>query len=362
MGIKVLLVGFFIGLLIKLRRRYSIPMRTLFICKRNENYGFVSYTRRSSGLYNSTRFIVEGLLKRGTHAKIVEVHDNNDIDREVQKFKPDVVIIEALWVVPEKFDVLRCLHPKVKWFCHLHSHMPFLALEGIAIEWIMGYANRHIGLIANSVESYEALRCILKPNKIHYLSNVYITHPRRAHLHCGAESKVMNIGCFGAMRPMKNHLLQALAAIEFARIMGMKLRFHINGSRIEAGGSPVLKNLDRLFKLTPHTELVQHDWLEPEAFLDILQKDIDLGMQVSLTETFNVVCADYVTAGIPIVVSKEVSWASPESKADDNSIPSIIDTMAHAWGNRKLVDENQGRLIKKSREAQESWYKFIHNL
>ena len=82
-------------------------MRIQFICKKNECYGFETYTRRSSGLYNSTSFIVRGLKARGIDAEIIEVIDNNCIDKEVTRYKPDVVVIEALWVVPEKFDILR---------------------------------------------------------------------------------------------------------------------------------------------------------------------------------------------------------------------------------------------------------------
>lgn len=87
--------------------------RVLFICKKNNNYGFVSYSKKNSGLFNSTRFIVEALVARGIDAGIVEVTDNNDIDREVTQFKADIVVIEALWVVPEKFLVLQKLHTNV---------------------------------------------------------------------------------------------------------------------------------------------------------------------------------------------------------------------------------------------------------
>lgn len=330
-------------------------MKILFICKINTCYSFVSYTRRSSGLYNSTRFIVEGLVKKGVDAKIIEVRDNNDIDREVTAFKPDVVIIEALWVVPEKFPVLQKLHPKVKWFVHLHSHMPFIALEGIAMEWIIKYASQGIGMIANSRPSYEALRCILSENEIIYLENVYITKPRRANFKNA--KKCIDVGCFGAIRPLKNHLLQALAAIRFAKEIGKDLRFHINGSRVETGGQPVLKNLVALFDATPNAELVQSKWNEPEEFLDLLQT-MDIGMQVSLTETFNVVSADYVTAGIPIVVSKEVAWASAASKAKDDSVESIVMKMHDVYKNQTEVEQNQLLLIEHSRRAQKAWYQF----
>jgi hypothetical protein len=331
-------------------------MTILFICKKNECYGFTTYTRRSSGLYNSTRFIVESLSKRGIFASIVEVNDNNDIDREVTKFRPDVVVIEALWVVPPKFDVLKPLHPKVKWFVHLHSHMPFLALEGIAMEWIRAYAKDGIGLIANSQESYDALLCILSQKEIVHLPNVYVPDFRQSE---PEDKEWIDIGCFGAVRPLKNQLLQALAAIRFAREKRKFLRFHVNASRIETGGQPVMKNLIQLFQDQPNAELVQSKWNEPEEFLDYLQT-MDIGMQVSLTETFNVVTADYVTAGIPIVTSKEVAWVSPKSMAVDDDVNSIVDRMHYAWQRKSLIKANQKLLMKNSMKAQDLWVKFCH--
>lgn len=336
-------------------------MKVLFICKKNECYGFTAYTRRSSGLFNSTRFIVKGLMNHGTRAAIIEVVDNNSIDKEVTWLKPDVVVIEALWVVPEKFDILKKLHPNVKWLVHLHSGMPFLALEGIAMSWLLEYAKRGIGMIANSPESYEALRCLLPTSSLVYLPNVYISAPRVARKNDSSDT--INIGCFGAVRPLKNHLIQAIAAIQFAKENNIhKLRFFINSSRIETGGDPVMRNLVDLFNNTPGVALIRTPWCEPEEFLDILQNHIDIGMQVSLTETFNVVSADYVTAGIPIVVSKEVSWVSCWNKALDNSVSSIVRTMNYVRYNPMLISWNQRLLLNHSKRAQRDWVDFIDNL
>lgn len=335
-------------------------MRILFICKRNETYGFKTKTRRSAGLWNSTRYIVESLVARGVQAEIIEVRDNNCIDREVTRFKPDLVVIEALWVVPEKFDVLKRLHPKVGWMVHMHSHMPFLALEGIAIEWLKEYTVRGVGVIANSPESYAALEQVVSPALLTYLPNIYLSDPqdvcRPHHRHD------LHIGCFGAVRPLKNHLLQALAAIKFAREQDKGLRFYINATRVETNGDPVLKNLRSLFKYTPGAELVEVAWHEPEDFINKILPRMDICMQVSLSETFNVVTADAVTAGVPVVVSKEIKWASTVCMADDDDIDSIVKVMRRVHGNRWIARRNQKLLLKKSAHAADAWYSLIRRL
>ncbi len=119
--------------------------KILFICKKRKTYGSGPYTHIvSSGLLNSAKFVNDMLVKNGVNSTIVEVIDNNCINKEVTLHKPTHVIIEALWVVPSKFEVLTKLHPNVKWIIRLHSEIPFIANEGIAMEWVfecMKYKN-----------------------------------------------------------------------------------------------------------------------------------------------------------------------------------------------------------------------------
>lgn len=332
-------------------------MRILFICHKNTIYGVSRYARRSSGLFNSTNFIVKGLSGRGVHAHIVEVQDNNCIDRVVAEHRPDIVVIEALWVVPEKFDILKALHPGVRWFCHMHSNIPFLASEGIAMDWLIRYAERCIGIIANSRESNAAFAVILPPERLDFLPNVYLRdpHPVKRHKH----SPVLNVGCFGAIRPLKNHLVQALAALKFAREIGKQLKFHVNASRLEMGGQPVLKNLVQLFERQHDAKLVEHAWYEPEDFICVLHSHIDIGMQVSLSETFNIVTADCITAGIPVVVSKEVAWISSFNKAQDDDIDDIVRILHRVWGNPLLVKWDQHLLRACAAEALDAWFDWV---
>ncbi len=335
--------------------------RILFICKQG-GYGAVgdeptySYSKKFSGLYNSTHFIVKGLKRHHIHAEIVIVNDNNDIDREVALHRPDIVVIEALWVVPDKFDKLKQLHPNVAWYIHLHSDIPFLAQEGIAIEWITACAAKGIGIITNCKDTFESLETIIDDDQLVYLANVYLNEPRRSPL---GDNPILDIACFGAIRPLKNQLLQALAAIQFATEKDRPLRFHINSGRVEGGGQPVLKNLQILFNLTANVQLVEHDWLEPNDFLNFLQYHVDIGMQCSLSETFNVVSADYVTAGIPIVVSNQVKWVSKFCQAKSDSLPDIVSKMHRVYRNQPLCRYNQFLLDCFARKALREWVEFV---
>jgi hypothetical protein len=308
--------------------------RVLFICKdRDISYFGGAGSINSSGLYNSASAVCEMLNKYDfADAKIVKVVDNNCIDKEVYGFRPTHVMIEALWVVPEKFDVLKKLHPEVKWYVRLHSDTSFLANEGMAVDWMFRYSKREDVYVAfNSVFPIQDFRNMLGKEKMVYLPNYYETvdsfHPRKKLIN----NLFFNIGCFGAIRPFKNQLLQATSAMRFADNHGKYLRFYINSTRVENKGGPILDNLRSLFRNSVDHQLIEIDWLEHDEFIEFLRKEIDIGMQVSLTETYNVVTADLVNCCIPIVVSPEVYWVARKFQADPNLGSDIIEKLNSAY-------------------------------
>lgn len=352
----------------------KIP-RVLFVLKFREiadkEGNSYSNSGLSSGLYNSARMVKEmldihGLAGKKVEAKLVQVIDNNGIDREVSLFKPDVVIIEALWVVPEKFDVLARLHPDVKWIIRGHSNVPFLAGEGNAFSWIIDYVKfRNVFFATNTQESLRDIKAVLAAHapqyeidrKVLYFPNFYIAYDmtkdltydakgpdlseralhflgfciEKKHEHNPRNPKTeLHVACFGAVRLLKNHLIQAVAALRYAQEVNQKLFFHINVGRVEGGGDPVLKNIRALFKDAKNAELVEHKWAPHDEFVRTIDK-MDISLQVSFSETFNIVTADAVTMGVPVVVSDDISWVSSRYHADPTSTDSIVQKMHCAF-------------------------------
>lgn len=292
----------------------------------------------SSGLWNSARFVCQMLSRHlGCESTIEHVVDNNEIDRVVTAFRPDIVVIEAYWVVPEKFAVLTRLHPKVAWIVRNHSATPFASMEGIIMDWSLRYMDHPNVVVAcndaRADREFRNLIALYKPTwtveliaRCVYLPNYYPAHStERPPLAC---SGTINVGCFGAVRPLKNHLIQAVAAIEYAELIGKRLRFHINATRVEGRGDAILDNLRKLFALLPH-ELVEHAWISHDDFIELV-RSMDLGAQVSYSETFNIVSADMVVNDVPIVTSSEVRWVDPTFHADPNDSRDIVATMHRA--------------------------------
>jgi hypothetical protein len=349
--------------------------RVLFILKLRQEYGCAPYgggDGLSSGLFNSARLVADMLVASGVEAKLVQVVDNNSIDREVTLYRPDVVIIEGLWVVPEKFQVLIPLHPKVRWIVRIHSEIPFLAMEGIAMEWIARYATCGISIGCNSGRNFEDVRNYLlaswigetaNEKQVFYLPNYYPLGRPWWTPHDRDPGDALNVGCFGAIRPLKNQLIQALAAIEYGRRVQRRVRFYLTMRDCEQGGDQVLKNLRAMFRYTGN-DLIEWPWLAHEDFLGILDR-LDVGMAVSLSESFCIVAADMVNAGVPVVVSPEISWASFLSKANPTDSESIAHKLALAvdplsgWVARAA---NRVGLRKYSEDSRRVWLEFLRGM
>lgn len=317
--------------------------KILFILKQHSSSGGYSYTTNKSGLLNSAKFVQNALREYlCIKSEIKVVIDGNGIDKEVHNYKPDIVVLEALWCPPYKVAELLKLYPKVQWVIRIHSKTPFLANEGIAIQWLTELnilANRfgNLKIAFNAKETYEEFKK-LGYHHSSYLPNFYF--PDKDEESCGIDhhsfhdKKGINIGCFGAIRPMKNQLIQAMAAIEFANKKNKKLYFHMNAGRIEQAGEQVLKNLEALFKDSEH-ELVKWSWLEHGTFIKLV-KHMNLGLQVSLSESFNIVTGDFVANNIPIIVSEAIDWMPWFTQADTESAIDITKKLQFANSFKKI--------------------------
>ena len=133
------------------------------------------------------------LLSNGIESHLEVVADYNKIDRQCWLYKPTHCIIEAIWVVPQKFRDLQRLHPNVKWVVRVHSEMPFLAGEGQAMEWIADYSGfKNIILAINAPRMLGEIRTYLQTRngwtdaetqeRVIYLPNFYPQEYKRRNL------------------------------------------------------------------------------------------------------------------------------------------------------------------------------------
>jgi len=342
--------------------------RSLFILKRREDYShdpsYSASPQIATGMYNSAKFVVDELQDAGLQAKLELVIDNNDIDRAVSNYKPTHVFIEGLWVVPSKFKELMSLqrHKNVKWIIRVHSEIPFIASEGIAMEWIAEYIRMGITVAPNAPRAHEQLKWLATTmtdsgqaeELITYLPNCYPVDFEP--INNKPEDEYLDAACFGAFRPLKNHLQQAFVALRYAEEIGKKLRFHVN-SRKDAAGDQPSRNVAALLKAAG-AELIVHEWEDRETFLNSL-RNVDVLMQVSISETFNIVAADAVLVGTPVLPSKEISWAYP-TYGDPQSVSDCLKKLNLIMKNKEFfINGNRAGLSIYASAARRRWVSYL---
>jgi len=88
---------------------------------------------------------------------------------------------------------------------------------------------------------------------------------------------------------------------------------------------------------------------------------MDIGLQVSFSETFNIVAADLVNNNIPVVVSDEISWVSPLFYAKTTSSKSIVNKIGFAYRFRNFGLQliNKINLFLYSSKSEKIWVNYF---
>lgn len=333
-------------------------MKILFLLKKNLIYGSYNSVIAKSGLLNSARITSSQLEKHLRVKTDIEICvDGNEVDKFLHKHKPNLCVIEALWVTPEKLEELTRLHRKIIFVVLIHSEVPFLANEGNAIEWIKKYnAIDRVYPSFNSKRTFEQFHSLGIADL--YLPNIYLDVAKKER---GNIDGKLNVGCFGAIRPFKNQLIQAMAAMIFANNLGVGLRFHMNTSRTEQGGQSALKNIKALFDGSKH-KLIEHGWKERDAFLCLVNK-MDIGMQISFSESFNIVTADFVHENVPVVVSPTIEWMPDSQKVDTEDMDAIVALMEYSLSHsRQIIKKSLKALNTYNDDALNAWSRVLKKI
>ena len=122
-----------------------------------------------------------------------------------------------------------------------------------------------------------------------------------------------------------------------------------------------IKNLRALFVDTRH-ELVEHGWLKHKDFVKLVGT-MDICLQVSISETYNIVAADVVNQRVPVVTTDEIPFVNYFSSVNSNkNVENIIYTMKFNLRFKTVLTIlNKFYLFVNSKRAKMVWMNFIHN-
>lgn len=275
------------------------------------NWGANSGTASHIGLGVNGLHTSRVLRDNGIVCDITAVWKYEHVYAALSKTNYTHCVIDAAFLGIYEMQRLLYDFPSTHFTVRCHSQIGFLQVEAGAVKLfreIMALQESmlNLSLSANNIrfckfveEEYNT-RCICLPNLYH------MNRVSRKRFRPFSDGDI-RISSFGAIRLMKNHATAAAAAMMIATRVGADLEFHLSTERVE-NGRGVLEAIRNMFAGLPTAKLVEVPWKPWPEFCKHVGA-MDLTLQVSTSETFNIVTADSIAAGVPSVVSSAIDWA-----------------------------------------------------
>ena len=303
---------------------------------------FAAWVRSSCVGLNVAGFTTAKFLRHhGVETVVFPVRNNVDVVNyidnynETHKKRLTHVVISAPWLSIHDVKHLIKHFSDIEFVILSHSNVGFLQADPCGVKLFREYSElskthknfRIGGNCSRFTDWFEIAyreRCV-------YLPNIYPTEHVHSKVWDGIST--IKIGAFGAIRPEKNFMTAAAASIAIHSILNVPVEIHMS-----TGGdgckSTTLPSIEEMTENIDGVKLVRHDWDNWDKFIKLIEK-MDLLIQVSYTESFNMVTADGISVGVPVVVSPVISWAPDSWKADSD------DALNVAKVGIKLLTTNQ---------------------
>lgn len=248
------------------------------------------------------------------------------------------LVVSAPWIPTQIVAQFVADNPEVQLAINCHSNVGFLQADTNAVSLLRDYMaiernsfNFHLAgnstRLCDWIKECFAVDCKFLPN-LYYLDHLSAS-PRPPY-----KGGTIRIGMFGAVRPLKNMMTGAAAALEIARSLREPLELWMCSGRSEGGGQGVFSSIQAMYKGLPGVELKENPWSPWPIFRRVVA-NMHILLQVSTSESFNMVTADGVAEGVATVVSEAITWAPEHWKA------SIDDAMDVARVGRGLLFDHR---------------------
>jgi hypothetical protein len=302
----------------------------------------------------------EVLKQAGIDTSVFPVRHNVDLVEAIEKYNfrhkhgLTHVVISAPWLSDWDLTSLVEAYPLIQFAVLSHSNVGFLQADpdGVwnfrkYIEIAKTHPNLHVGGNSHKfvewIERAYGIEAVLLPN----------LYPGRFREQKKWDGGMLKIGAFGAMRPYKNFMTAAGAAVIISRVLGVEIEFHMSGGGEDTHG--IRPAIEQLFGHTK-VRLVMHEWQYWDDFVELVG-EMDILLQPSYTESFNMVTADGIRMGVPSVVSSAIYWVPKSWKADSDCSTDIALTAIRLLSS---PNEKGSKALKAhNKRSLEYWFKFL---
>jgi len=231
--------------------------------------------------------------------------------------RPSHVIISAPWLEADDVVKLARKYHEMQWYVISHSNVGFLQADPHAIKimrdltsYQMQMPNLYVGGNCKTFVEWATaawrVPVMWAPN-MYNMAEVMEQHPRT-----WTPGAPLRIGLFGANRPLKNHITAAAAVVELATRYGSPVELLMSSGRNEGSSQQAI---DEITARIPNLKVTKTGWLDWPSFRALI-RSTNLMLQTSFTESFNVVTADAIAEGVPVVVGSAIDWAPTHWQAD----------------------------------------------
>ena len=275
------------------------------------------------GLGVTTSYTAKTLRRHGIRAEAWQVKTPAELTQRLRTAAAEGqpvshVVIAALWIPTSDIAVLAGEFLDTVFAVVSHSAVGFLSADPHAIRLLREAADlqlmMHNVFIGGNARKFTDWATRTWSVNAAWLPNLYCLDEvfrRKRHWTGGP----LRIGLFGANRPLKNFISGAAAAAELAVRLRVPIELLISTGRTEGGSR---RAVDEMVQDVPGLTIRDVGWLSWPKFRALL-RHVDLVFQVSYTESFNVVSADAVAEGVPVVGSDAIDWLPHwwQAKADE---------------------------------------------
>lgn len=325
-----------------------------------------SYWTGSScvGLKVAAEVTAKGLEIAGIETTVFSVQHNIDLFYAIRDYNDSHkvplshVIVMAPWLSPLDLEALLKFFPEIVFTVQSHCNVGGLHgdVRGIGnfrqyVDLLFSYANLRV---AGNSKEFAEWASVAYDTEVVLLPNIYPVFEEK---YKTSYSAVFRIGAFGAIRPEKNFITAAGAALAFQRLTDRPVQFHMTTGG-ETSGKDILQAILQMTDGVPGFQLIRHKWKDWHDFRKLVSS-MDMLFQPSYTESFNLVTADGIAMGVPSVVSPAITWAPFEWKVDADNALGIAKKAVHILENPYVAQRGYWELEKHNREATKSWIRFL---
>ncbi len=308
------------------------------------------------------------LRKIGIRCEVLPAKDEHAIEEFLVAHKGVTHFsMSAPWIPVHVWHKLCAKFPEVKFDVVCHSNVGFLQADwnGIRnlkddIELEMGVANFHVAAnnerLVHFIENTYGRPCT-------YLPNLYFTNHLSAP-HRGGQHKhgSLRIGIFGASRSLKNQVSAVGGALQISRELKAQTEIWLNSERDDGPETKTLRRaIEEMCRGFHHVTLKFAGWQSWSSFRALVGS-MDLLLQPSYTESFNMVTADGIVEGVPSVVSPAIEWAPQSWHCEPDDVNSIARVGIMLLNDTHSAKHGFHALQKYNQKGTNSWVRYLmHN-